>query len=131
MEGYPFTVAVAVRWRDLDPLGHVNNAVFVTYLEVARAELWRRLGGGEGTAIPFVVARVEMDYRRPVTLGQRVEVGVALERIGSTSFTLRYRIEADGTVAAEARSVQVAVDASGRPAPVSGSLRRALETLLP
>ncbi|RMF85920.1 MAG: acyl-CoA thioesterase [Nitrospirae bacterium] len=130
MEGYPFSVPVAVRWRDLDPLGHVNNAVYVTYLEVARTALWReRLGGRDARDIPFVVARVEIDYRREVGMGARVEVGVRTERIGRTSFTLAYRIEADGETAAEARSVQVCVGRDGRPVPVPAELRAALAGL--
>jgi len=127
VEGYPFSVPVTVRWRDLDPFGHVNNAVYLSYLEVARTAFWReRLGGGEPRGIPFVVARIEIDYRREIGMGARVEVGLRCERIGRTSFTLAYRIEADAETAAEARSVQVCLDREGRPAPVPSGLRAAL-----
>jgi len=48
MDGYLFACPIQVRWRDVDALGHVNNATIVTYLETARTELWReRFGGGE------------------------------------------------------------------------------------
>jgi len=73
MDGYPFACPIQVRWRDVDALGHVNNATIVTYLETARTELWRERFGG-GTAIPFVVARVEVDYRRQLGLDDRVRV---------------------------------------------------------
>ncbi len=131
MQGFPFSTVVQVRWRDLDPFDHVNNAVTVSYLEMARVELWsERLGGHGVDDIPFVVARVEVDYRRPVWLEDRVEVGLGVSRLGRTSFHLRYRVESAGEVAAEAVTVQVVVDReSGRPAPIAPELRAGLEAL--
>ncbi len=132
MKGFPFTSAVQVRWRDLDPFDHVNNAVMVSYLEMARVALWReRLGGHGVDDIPFLVARVEVDYRRPVRLDDRVEVGVGVSHLGRSSFSLCYRVEAADHLAAEAVTVQVVVDhATGRSAPISEDLRRRLEGLV-
>ncbi len=131
MEGYPFVVPIEVRWRDLDPFDHVNNAVFVTYLEFARVALWRRFGSmGRASDVPFVVARVVLDYRSPVRLGDEVRVGLRLERLGEKSFTFAYRIEAAGRLAAEAETVQVCLDhETGQTIPVPDSVRKVLSEL--
>ncbi|GAB4368959.1 MAG: thioesterase family protein [Acidobacteriota bacterium] len=131
MHGYPLVVPIQVRWRDLDPLDHVNNAVFVTYLEYARIRAWQRfLEYSRGSDVPFVVARIAIDYRRPIRLTDEVEVGVRTARVGRRSFTYEYRIEASGELAAEAESVQVLVDhASGRTIEVPPEMRRALEEM--
>ncbi len=130
MESWPFSVEIPVRWRDLDPLGHVNNAVYVSYLETARVRLWReRMGGRDARDIPFVVARVEIDYLRPVELGQRVLVAMRCEAIGRSSFTIAYRVTADGAPCAEARSVQVCIGPDGATIPVPEPMRSALESI--
>jgi acyl-CoA thioester hydrolase len=110
VDGYPFVCPIQVRWRDLDAFGHVNNAVFATYLESARAELWRqRFAGGRATDIPFVVARLEIEYRRPLALHAAVAVGLRVAEVRASSFTFEYRLEDDGLLAATARTVQVVV----------------------
>lgn len=132
VESWPHAVEMTVRWRDLDAFGHVNNAVYLTYLEAARVELWRsRMDGRDARDIPFVVARVEIDYRSAVELGETVRVELACESIGRRSFTLRYRVLADGRLAAEARSVQVTVDRTGRTIPVPEPLRKVLARIVP
>lgn len=130
MRGYPFSCEVQVRWRDLDAFAHVNNAVFATYFEMARVQLWRkRLGGPEAGDIQFVLARIEIDYRRPIKLQNRVEVGIRLADLGRASFTLEYRMTADGELAADGRSTQVCVNERGRPGRVPETLKRGLESL--
>ena len=132
MEGFPFACPIEVRYRDIDAMDHVNNAVFVTYLEVARTKLWRaRLGfSGDAREVPFLVARVAVDYRSPIGLAEPVEVGVGVRSIGNSSFTFAYRVEAAGRLAAEAESVQVLFDAEGnRAIPIVGEMRARLEAL--
>jgi len=131
MDSFPFTCSIQVRWRDLDAYSHVNNATFATYLETARAELWRaHFGGRTGADTPFVVARLEVDYRRPVTFDHRVAVGVRVEEVRGASFTLAYRVEADGELAARARTVHAFVDpATGGPQRVPDEVRAALLAL--
>jgi len=124
------SVEIPVQWRDLDALGHVNNAVYLSYLETARVRLWHeRMGGRDARDIPFVVARVEIDYRQPIELGQRVMVELGCHAIGRSSFTLVYRVTADGELAAEARSVQVCIDSRGETIPVPAPVRSALESI--
>jgi acyl-CoA thioester hydrolase len=128
-----FRFPLEVRFRDLDAMGHVNNAVTVTYLEVARTRFWlghfRHLLGQP--SFPFVVAGVLVDYKRPIRLENRVEVELWVSQIGRSSFTLRYRLWADDQLAAEAETVQVHYDyEAGKPKPLEGSLRAALQELL-
>ena len=132
MEGFGFSCPVEVRYGDADAMNHVNNAVYVTYLEIARMRLWRERFGFAGSAreIPIIVARVAVDYRAPIGLEQPVEVGLGVSEIGRTSFTFRYRVEAAGLLAAEAETVQVCFDyAAGRPVPIDRVLRRQLDAI--
>ncbi len=100
-----------VRFRDLDPMGHVNNAVFLTYLEQARVAFFAQAGAATGLEdMNMIVARVEIDFKAPVRLGQEVEVSVRASRFGTKSFDLEYELRVDEELVAEAKSVQVAYD---------------------
>ena len=103
MEGFPFVHRERVRFRDCDAMGHVNNAVYSTYLEQARIGILGDLG-------PFILARVEIDFRAPLRLGETVDVGVRAARFGTKSFELEHLVSADGRVVAEAKSVLVGYD---------------------
>ena len=132
MKDFPFSCPVELRYGDVDAMNHVNNSVFVTLLETARVRLWQQRFGFSGSArdIPMIVARVAVDYRSPVGLEEPVEIGVGVREIGRTSFTLAYRIEASGRLAAEAETVQVLYDyGQGQPVPIAGEVRRTLEEL--
>ena len=103
MDGYPFSCPIQVRWRDLDAFGHVNNATFASYLEMARTEAWNLLfGGRDALGIPFFVKRLEIDYRRPIGLDDEVRVWLRVGETRGASFTFEYVVEAGGEVAAEA-----------------------------
>jgi acyl-CoA thioester hydrolase len=129
MDGYPFACPIQVRWRDVDALGHVNNATIVTYLETARTELWRERFGG-GTAIPFVVARVEVDYRRQIGLDDRVRVGLRVSGLRGARYSFEYRVEANGELAAEAVTVMAHVrPGERRPSRLPDDLRARLALL--
>jgi acyl-CoA thioester hydrolase len=100
-----------VRFRDLDALGHVNNAVFLTYIESARVAFLVDLGAAttlEDMAI--IVARIEIDFRAPVGFGEEVEIAVRASRFGDKSFDLDYELRVDGKIVAEAKSVLVGYD---------------------
>jgi acyl-CoA thioester hydrolase len=84
-------------------MGHVNNAVYSTYLEQARIGV---LGGLQ----EFILARVEIDFRAELRVGEEIEVRTRCGRIGTKSFDLEHELRADGRVVAEARSVLVAYD---------------------
>jgi len=126
-----FEHELEVRFSDCDPMGHVNNAVYLSYLEAARFAWWRGAFGPSGlTDHGFIVARVEIDYRRPALPGDRLTVRLRVDAMGRSSFTVAYEILNTRTleVVAEARSVQVAYDYStGRTVPMSDELRAKLE----
>ena len=121
------TIAIAVRYRDIDAMGHVNNAVYATYLETARAALFAEHLDIALTAAPTVLASLQIDYHAPITLGDAVTVRCAVERVGHSSIPMAYTIRADGTDCATATTVQVVVDAdSGAAAPVPQRWRERL-----
>ena len=123
---------IEVRWRDVDNYGHVNNAVYLTYLEEVRDE-W--LGGRLGDPDEiwnWVLARVEIDYRRGLALADDVAVASCrLDRVGNSSLTTHEEVRtADGELVAEARAVLVARDReSGRSRPLTAVERAAFEGL--
>jgi acyl-CoA thioester hydrolase len=123
---------VEIRWRDMDAFRHVNNAVYLTYLEAARDDFLLQLVGGDVDDLEdFVVRRVEIDFVSQLTQDDgAVEVEVAFEGLGSSSLRTLERIHArsDGRLAAEARCVLVHLDASRqRSEPVSDALRAKIE----
>ena len=124
MEGFAFVHRETVRFRDVDALGHVNNAVFLTYLEEARI----------GYLLPFgadvtnmILARVEIDFKAPLRSGDEIEIGVRPSGVGTKSFELAYEVRRGDTVAAQAKTVLVSYDyETGRPVEVPESWREAL-----
>jgi acyl-CoA thioester hydrolase len=108
VEGFPFVHNEVVRFRDLDAMGHVNNAVFLTYLEQGRLA-W--FGSDPAFALSDVIlARTEIDFRSPLQVGEEVEIGVRPARVGTKSFELEYELRAGGRLVAEAKSVLVGYD---------------------
>ncbi len=120
VSSFPHVHRDSVRFRDCDAMGHVNNAVFSTYLEEARI-------GVLGDLIDFILARVEIDFRSELRMGEEVEVRTGCSRIGTKSFELEHVIEAGGRVVAEAKSVLVSYDyALGDSVAVPDELRKRL-----
>lgn len=107
--GKAFEREVAVRWRDSDALGHVNHAVFLTYLEEGRDAFFIRVLGSDPS---YVVARIELDFRAEIRLADKqVTVWLEVESVGTTSLTTRETITLpSGEKAAEARVVVVRWD---------------------
>ena len=115
MSDYRFFHPIIVRYGDLDPQGHVNNAGFLTYMEHARVSYIRQLGLWNGKSfleIGFILARVELDYQAPILMTDEVEVGVRVSRLGNKSLDMEYLIKESvtGIVYAEGKTVQVAYD---------------------
>jgi acyl-CoA thioester hydrolase len=128
-----FEHEVEVRFNDCDPMGHVNNAVYLTYLEAARFAWWQSIFGAARGSHGFVVARVEIDYRRQAFPGERLTVRLRVDGISRSSFVVAYEILNIRTreTVAEGKSVQVSYDAaSGRSMPLSDDLRAKLEAAL-
>lgn len=123
-----FEHQVSVRWRDIDALGHVNHAVFLTYLEEARDSFYAQALGSDASS---VVVRIEIDLRAEVRYAdRRVTAQIEVEHLGSTSLTTRERlITPSQEVAAQARVVTVKWDAGRhKPVPFSAAERARLGT---
>ena len=115
MADIKFFSPIVVRYGDLDPQGHVNNAAFVTYLEHARVNYIRHLDLWDGKSflqIGFILARLELDYKAPILMTDKVEVGVRTSRLGNKSLDMEYLVrKIDGpTIYGEGKTVQVAYD---------------------
>jgi acyl-CoA thioester hydrolase len=108
-----FEHEIGMRWRDVDGLGHVNHAVFLTYLEEGRDAFYAQTLGRDPH---YVVVRVEIDLRAEVRYtDRRLQVRIEVERVGTTSLTTRETILTPaGVKAAEARVVTVLWDADAR-----------------
>jgi acyl-CoA thioester hydrolase len=120
---------IEIRWRDLDGLRHVNNAVYATYLEMGRDAFFERVLPGSAPW-DYVLVRLALDFRRELRLeDERVVVSCAVRGIGRSSITLREEIHtASGELAAESEAVIVARDPeSGRARPLTEAERTALE----
>jgi len=127
---FKFFFPVDVRFRDLDAIGHVNNAVYLTYMESARIAYWMKVTGRTDLdGLGMILARTEIDYRSPVSYGESLEVGVRCASLGRSSFVLELAIfePSSGRLVAEARKVLVHYDyAAARSQPLTPELRRLL-----
>jgi len=128
-----FSHRLEVRFRDCDPLGHVNNAVYLTYLEQARFNHWRSLWGFGTPQLPpgmpgVILARVECDYKRPATYGETLEIRLTVAEIGRSSFRYEYEIvDSEGRTVVVAKTVQVMYDyTAGKPVPIPDDIRALL-----
>lgn len=120
---FSFYHPITIRYADLDPQGHVNNATVLTYLESARLAYYETVGiwhrhTGETTGM--VVAHIDIDYLAPIFLDQQIHVGLSVARMGEKSLTFEFQIEtipeaANGSLTnvfplARGKSVMVAYD---------------------
>jgi len=126
-----------LRWSDMDAFGHVNNVVFLTYLEEARVDMLFVNAGSEAAterlASGVVVARHEIDYKSPLVFrSEPVPIDLWVVDLGTSSFTLGYEVKDDGgPVYARAATVMVPYDVkAGRPRRVSDDERDALTVFL-
>jgi acyl-CoA thioester hydrolase len=126
----PFTIRFPVRFRDIDALGHVNNAVYFTYMESARTDYWMKTFGVD--ALPklgFIVAHAECDFRVPARYGDEIEVALKTSSVRNSSFIWEYEIRNAVTseIFAVGKTIQVYYDYSKlKSAPVPEEVRQKL-----
>jgi acyl-CoA thioester hydrolase len=128
---FRFRFPLTVRFRDLGAMGHVNNAVYLTYLESARIAWWLHLTGGRDLrALTMILARTEIDYRSPLLYAEEMEVGMRCTAVRRSSVMVESVLVALGAeprLAAESRQVLVHYDyASQKPCPLTEELRQQL-----
>ena len=133
---FDFTTDVAVRYRDVDSYGHVNNVTYGTYFEEARIDYLESvvgredsetLTGGDGEGTGIVIVNLQIDYERSITMTDSVAVAVRVTRLGEKSFTLEYELRDDGAVAATGETTVVTYDrAAQAPRPIPDHWREAI-----
>ncbi len=128
-DAFRHRTTLQVRFRDTDAFGHVNNAVFFSYVELARIRYLLDVVRPEQPfdELPLILARVELDFRSPILFGDEVVVETRIVRVGRTSFEMAHRMTAgpDGRLVGDVRSVLVTYDyEAARPIPVPDEWRR-------
>ncbi|MYL15466.1 thioesterase [Halorubrum sp. E3] len=125
-----YTADIDVRFRDIDAMGHVNNAVYATYIEQARTRYFSDVLDADLSRVSTVLASISIDFRRPVELVDgEVTVTVDVADLGRSSATMVHEVRAGGEAAAEAEATLVSLDPeTGDPAPIPEEHRAAMES---
>jgi len=126
-----FKTPIHVRFRDIDGMGHVNNAVFFTYFAEGRLALFQKFSMDSGfSTFSFILAHISCDYLRPITLDTQLSLEIWVKEIGIKSFGLGYKLVdlSDASITyATGESVQVCFDyGDNKPIAVSAALKRKL-----
>ena len=125
MPASPYKTDIQVRFGDSDALGHINNASFAAYVEVARLDFLAALGKSVRS---LILANLYIDYRRQVGYDESVYVETCVEKLGTTSMTLVQTVFANGERAADVRSVVVHFDyAVNKSQPLTAEMRERLQ----
>ena len=121
LEDFPYRLADNVRYGDLDPNHHVNNAVYATYFETGRVTLMKdRSYGLMPEGYSWIMVRLDMHFRAELRWPGTIELGLGVIRIGRTSVTFEQVVFSQGRCVASAQSVSVFIDeATRKPAPIT------------
>jgi acyl-CoA thioester hydrolase len=132
LEAFPIRVSDVVRYRDMDRQQHVNNAVFATYFESGRVGLiYDKENGLQVEGATSVVARLEIDFLGELHWPGTVEIGTAIDEIGSSSYRFIAGVFHNGRCVAMARTTMVLIDRETRRArPLPQALVARLKELL-
>lgn len=108
-----YTAPVEVRFNDIDGMGHVNNALYLTYLEHCRMRFFTQVAGSTSERdFPFILAHAALDYKSPMRINAKPQVKMWTSRIGGKSWDFDYEIKdtQSGVLYATGKTVQVAYD---------------------
>lgn len=90
IEGYNFKTPIAIRFADIDAFGHVNNAIYLTYFEIARSVYWKEIIEWDWASVGIIIRKSAVDYLKPITLADEIYAYVKTSKIGNSSFELDY-----------------------------------------
>ncbi|RZL46088.1 MAG: acyl-CoA thioesterase [Pedobacter sp.] len=94
-DSFKYKTNIEMRFADLDMMGHVNNAIYFTYMEIGRTKYWKHAINWDWKTTGVVIGQASIDYIAPIFLGDKVSMYVRTSRIGNTSFDLEYLIVKD------------------------------------
>jgi acyl-CoA thioester hydrolase len=124
LEDFPYRLTDNVRFADLDPNQHVNNAVYATYFETGRVSLVKdRSDGLMPAGVSWVLVRLDIHFRAELRWPGTIEMGLGVAKFGRTSVTFDQVVFSQGECAASAQSVTVLIDeATRKPTPLTGEI---------
>jgi acyl-CoA thioester hydrolase len=129
LEDFPYRLTDNVRFADLDPNQHVNNAVYATYFETGRVTLMKDRSFGlvpEGLA--WIMVRLDIHFRAELKWPGLIEMGLGVSKFGRTSVTFDQVVFSEGKCVASSQSVSVLIDEiSRRPVPLTKEVRQNFE----
>ena len=131
---YPVKLEIPVAWGEMDAYGHVNNVVFFRYFESARIEYFRSICKeevGKGSFVP-IVASTECSYLRPVHFPDTLVAEATITKVGTSSFTMEYRLTSSdqNEVVAQGKAVIVNIDQkTGKGVPLSDETKQRISEL--
>lgn len=130
---FNFAADIQIRFADMDNFGHVNNAIYLTYFEIARGRYWRDVIKWDWKALGIIIARAEIDYVSQLTMHHKAKVYLRTSRVGNTSFDIEYamvRIDGEGAeiLVAQGKTVCVVFDYKNqRPTTIPDEQRARME----
>jgi len=87
---FKYSTPIHIRFSDMDAFGHVNNAVYLTYFEIARGDYWKNIIKWDWDEMGIILGRSEIDYKKPITLDDHIKCYVRTSRVGNSSFDVEY-----------------------------------------
>jgi acyl-CoA thioester hydrolase len=126
LEDFPYRLTDNVRFADLDPNEHVNNAVYATYFETGRVTLMKDQGYGlMPPGLAWIMVRLDIHFRAELRWPGTIEMGLGVAKFGRTSVTFDQVVFSAGTCVASAQSVSVLIDDNTRkPTPLTAEIVR-------
>ncbi|MFA6277522.1 MAG: thioesterase family protein [Pedobacter sp.] len=123
IDSFKYKTTIEMRFADLDMMGHVNNAVYFTYMEIGRTKYWNHAINWDWRTTGVIIGQASIDYLSPLFLGDKINMYVRTSRIGTTSFDLEYLIvkEVNGkeVTCSKGKTICVAFDYNTKkPAPI-------------
>ncbi len=128
----PHVASIAIRFRDIDALDHVNHAVILTYAETVRCDWFAANGWPSMAGLPFIIASAHVEYKAPILKTDDIEIAMGTSRIGTKSWTFLYHVRhrKTGQVFATVETVQVGYDYKAKATmALDAALRAKLEAL--
>ncbi|HKS18990.1 MAG TPA: thioesterase family protein [Bradyrhizobium sp.] len=129
LEDFPYRLSDNVRFADLDPNEHVNNAVYASYFETGRVTLMKGRGFDlKPPGCAWMMVRLDIHFRAELRWPGQVELGLGVAKFGRTSVTFDQVVFSEGQCVASARSVMVLIDeATRKPAPLTPEIKAKLQ----